>query len=43
MEVTVIAEANGTVSIQEDVSYYSIAYMEDRPLSDGSAVMEYAS
>lgn len=43
MKVTVIAEANGTVSIQEDVSYYSIAYMEDRPLSDGSAVMEYAS
>jgi len=42
MEVTVIAEADGTVSIEEDVSYYSIAYMEDRPLSDGSAVMEYA-
>lgn len=42
MKVTVIAEADGTVSIEEDVSYYSVAYMEDRPLNDGSAVMEYA-
>lgn len=42
MKVSVIAEADGTVSIEEDVSYYNIAYMEDRPLSDGSAVMEYA-
>lgn len=42
-DVTVIAEADGTASIEEDVSWYSIAYMEDRPLSEGSAVMEYAS
>lgn len=32
---------DGIASIQEDLSYYNIAYMEDRPLSDGSDVMQY--
>ena len=39
--VTVLAEAGGVASIQEDVGYYSIAYMEDRPINDGDAVMLY--
>ena len=42
MDVTVIAEADGVASIQEDLSYYQLAYMEDRPLRDGADVMEYA-
>ena len=41
MSVTVLAEAGGVASIQEDVGYYSIAYMEDRPINDGDAVMLY--
>ena len=41
-DVHVIAEADGTASIEEDLSYYDIAYMEDRALSDGSDVMRYA-
>ncbi len=41
LDVHVIAEADGVASIQEDLSYYNIAYMEDRALSDGSDVMEY--
>ena len=41
MEVTVLAEYGGTASIKEDISYYSIAYGEDRAISDGDAVMEY--
>ena len=41
MDVHVIAEADGTASIQEDLSYYSIAYMEDRALREGGDVMEY--
>ena len=41
MDVHVIAEADGTASIEEDLSYYSIAYMEDRALREGSDVMEY--
>ena len=41
MSVHVIAEADGVASIEEDLSYYSIAYMEDRALQDGSNVMEY--
>ena len=36
-----IAEADGTASIEEDLSYYSIAYMEDRALREGGDVMEY--
>ena len=42
LSVTVIAEADGTASVQEDLSYYDIAYMEDRTLTDGSDVMRYA-
>ena len=39
--VTVLAEADGTASIQEDLSYSDVAYMEDRSLSEGGTVMEY--
>ena len=41
MDVTVAAEYGGTASIKEDISYYTIAYGEDRAISDGDAVMEY--
>lgn len=40
--VTVLAEADGTVSIEEDLTYMQVAYMEDRSISEGDAVMEYA-
>ena len=43
MAVTVLSEYGGTASLQEDVSYYTIAYMEDRPVNEGDAVMEYLS
>ena len=39
--VTVLGEVDGTVSIQEDISYYTLAYMEDRQIKDGDSVMEY--
>lgn len=39
--VTVLAEADGTVSIEEDLTYTRIAYMEDRSISAGDPVMEY--
>lgn len=42
MSVNVLAEVGGTVSVEEDLGYYSIAYMEDRPISDGDTVMLYA-
>ena len=41
MNVTVLGEADGVVSLQEDISYYDLAYMEDRPLTDGDTVMQY--
>ena len=41
LEVHVLGEADGTASIQEDVSYVDVAYMEDRSLSENSKVMEY--
>ena len=41
MNVTVLAEAGGLVSIQEELGYYDIAYMEDRPINDGDTVMLY--
>lgn len=41
MNVTVLAEASGLVSIEEDLSYYTLAYMEDRPINDGDMVMLY--
>lgn len=43
LPVTLIGESEGVASVSEDISYYQIAYMEDRPLNEGSAVMEYAS
>lgn len=42
MTVTVLAEAGGVASIEEELGYYDIAYMEDRPINDGDAVMLYA-
>ena len=39
--VFVTVPTTGTASIEEDLSYYSIAYMEDRALREGSDVMEY--
>ena len=39
--VTVIERSDSTVSIQEDLSYRSIADREDRALEDGATVMEY--
>ena len=36
--VTVLGEVDGTVSIQEDISYYTLAYMEDRQIKDGDSV-----
>lgn len=42
MAVTVLAEAEGMVSIEEELGYYDIAYMEDRPISDGDSVMLYS-
>lgn len=41
MTVTVLAEADGIASVQEDLGYYDIAYMEDRPINDGDTVMLY--
>lgn len=41
MEVKVLGEYGGTTSVQEDLSYYTIAYGEDRAISEGDAVMEY--
>ena len=42
MNVTVLAESASTVSLAEDVTYQQVLYMEDRALTDGCAVMEYA-
>lgn len=39
--VTVLNEVDGTASIQEEISYYTLAYMEDRQIQDGDSVMEY--
>ncbi len=39
--VTVLAESNGTVSVEEDLSWMEVAYMEDRSISEGDAVMAY--
>ncbi|MBQ8087108.1 MAG: hypothetical protein IJ234_01635 [Clostridia bacterium] len=41
MKVTVLGEADGLVSVEEDMDYYDLAYMEDRPISDGDTVMKY--
>ncbi len=41
MSVKVLGEYGGTTSVQDDITYYSIAYGEDRTVNDGDAVMEY--
>lgn len=41
VDVTVLAEANGMVSVEEDLSYRQIAYMEDRAIGEDTTVMEY--
>ena len=41
--VTVLAEAEGTVSVAEDLSYRQIAYMEDREIGENTTVMEYVN
>ena len=41
MSVTVLSEYGGTTSVQEDITYYTIAYGEDRKIDDGDTVMEY--
>ena len=40
-DVTVLAESGGTASVEEDLSYLSVVYMEDRVIDEGDAVMEY--
>lgn len=39
--VTVIAETDGTASIEQSLSNEQIACMEDRPIDENSTVMEY--
>ena len=41
-DVKVLAEVGGTASLETDLSRQRIAYMEDRPIEDGSEVMLYA-
>lgn len=41
MDVKVIGEYGGTTAVQEDLTYYTIAYGEDRAIGDGDVVMEY--
>lgn len=41
MSVVVEAEVDGVASLQDDISWYTLAYMEDRAISDGDSVMEY--
>lgn len=41
--VKVLGEYGGTTSVQEDLSYYTVVYGEDRAVSEGDAVMEYVS
>ena len=40
--VQVETEVEGVASLSEDISWYTLAYMEDRAISDGDRVMEYA-
>ena len=41
MSVKVVGEYGGITALQEDLSYYTIAYGEDRAIDDGDVVMEY--
>lgn len=43
MNVKVLGEYGGTSSVQEDLTYYTVVYGEDRSISEGDAVMEYVS
>lgn len=42
VSVTVLAESGSTVSVAEDLTYQKVLYMEDRALTEGGTVMEYA-
>lgn len=39
LSITVISEADGLAAVEEKLTRVRLAYMEDRPLSDGAAVM----
>jgi len=41
MSVQVETEVEGVASLKDDISWYTLAYMEDRAISDGDRVMEY--
>lgn len=41
VSVKVLGEDGGTTSVQEDITYYSIVYGEDREIKEGDTVMEY--
>ena len=41
LAVRVSAEVDGVASLQDDISWYTLAYMEDRAIDDGATVMEY--
>ena len=41
MEVKVIGEYGGVTALQDDISYYQVAYGEDRAVSEGDVVMQY--
>lgn len=41
-EVHVITETEDVVSIEENLGRQRVAYMEDRPIDDGTEVMAYA-
>ena len=41
MGVNVVGEYGGTTALEDDISYYTIAYGEDRAIDDGDVVMEY--
>ena len=39
--VKVLAESDDTASLESDITNYDVAYMEDRPLTEGATVMNY--
>ena len=41
MDVKVVGEYGGVTAVQEDLTYYTIAYGEDRAIDDEGVVMEY--
>ena len=41
VSVQVEAEVEGVASLRDDISWYTLAYMEDRAINDGDIVMEY--